>query len=35
VLTLWAISASPLLLGTDLSNLDSYGLSLLANDEVI
>ncbi|MEZ0088999.1 RICIN domain-containing protein [Streptacidiphilus sp. EB129] len=34
-LTLWAISGAPLLLGTDLTNLDSGDLSLLTNDEVI
>jgi hypothetical protein len=34
-LTLWAISAAPLVLGTDLTNLDGGDLSLLTNDEVI
>jgi alpha-galactosidase len=34
-MSLWAISAAPLVLGTDLTNLDSYDLSLLTNDEVI
>ena len=33
--TLWAISAAPLYTGNDLTNLDSYGLSLLTNPEVI
>jgi len=33
--TLWAISASPLYTGDDLTKLDSYGLSLLTNREVI
>jgi alpha-galactosidase len=35
VLTLWSISASPLLLGTDLTKLDDYDLTLLKNTEVI
>ncbi|GID72752.1 hypothetical protein Ade02nite_13930 [Paractinoplanes deccanensis] len=34
-MTLWAISAAPLYLGNDLTKLDSYGLSLLTNPEVI
>lgn len=34
-MTLWAISAAPLYIGDDLTSLDSYGLSLLTNDEVI
>ncbi|MFI1853218.1 alpha-galactosidase D [Streptomyces sp. NPDC020480] len=33
--TLWAISKSPLYTGDDLTRLDSYGLSLLTNTEVI
>lgn len=33
--TLWAIAKSPLYTGDDLTRLDSYGLSLLANREVI
>ncbi|GHO79404.1 hypothetical protein KSD_71750 [Ktedonobacter sp. SOSP1-85] len=34
-MTLWAIEAAPLFSGDDLTKLDSYGLSLLTNDEVI
>jgi hypothetical protein len=34
-MTLWAIEAAPLLSGDDLTQLDSYGLSLLTNREVI
>jgi hypothetical protein len=34
-MTLWAISAAPLYTGDDLTTLDSYGISLLTNDEVI
>lgn len=34
-LTLWAVSAAPLVLGTDLTAMDSYDLGLLSNDEVI
>jgi hypothetical protein len=34
-MTLWAISAAPLYLGNDLTDLDAYGLSLLTNPEVI
>ncbi|HET6502707.1 MAG TPA: fibronectin type III domain-containing protein [Amycolatopsis sp.] len=34
-MTLWAISGAPLYSGDDLTTLDSYGLSLLTNDEVI
>jgi hypothetical protein len=33
--TLWAISAAPMSTGNDLTKLDSYGLSLLTNPEVI
>ncbi|MFF4752155.1 alpha-galactosidase D [Streptomyces sp. NPDC002514] len=34
-MTLWAINKSPLYTGDDLTKLDSYGLSLLTNEEVI
>jgi Alpha galactosidase C-terminal beta sandwich domain/Alpha galactosidase A len=34
-MTLWAIEASPLYLGDDLTRLDPYGLKLITNDEVI
>ncbi|MEV6056523.1 CBM35 domain-containing protein [Streptomyces sp. NPDC052107] len=34
-MTLWAINKSPLFTGDDLTKLDSYGLSLLSNQEVI
>jgi hypothetical protein len=34
-MTLWAIESSPLFTGDDLTKLDSYGLSLLTNTEVI
>jgi alpha-galactosidase len=34
-MTLWAISAAPLLLGTDLIRMDSGDLALLTNDEVL
>ncbi|RAG84379.1 hypothetical protein DN069_17095 [Streptacidiphilus pinicola] len=34
-LTLWAVEDAPLLLGTDLTNLDPTDLSLLTNDRVI
>ncbi|MEU5540626.1 alpha-galactosidase [Streptomyces sp. NPDC020362] len=34
-MTLWAITGSPLLLGTDLTRLDSADLKLLGNDAVI
>jgi hypothetical protein len=34
-MTLWAIEAAPLYIGDDLTALDSYGRSLLTNDEVI
>ena len=34
-MTLWTLSAAPLLLGTDLTHLDSGDLTLLTNDEVI
>ncbi|MBM9509910.1 fibronectin type III domain-containing protein [Actinacidiphila acididurans] len=33
--TLWAIESAPLYTGDDLTKLDSYGLKLLTNDEVI
>jgi len=33
--TLWAISAAPLMLGTDLTHLDPADVALLTNDEVI
>ena len=33
--TLWAVSAAPFYLGNDLTKLDSYGLELLTNSEVI
>ncbi|MFI8236929.1 alpha-galactosidase D [Streptomyces sp. NPDC085866] len=33
--TLWAVAKSPLYTGDDLTKLDSYGLSLLTNKEVI
>jgi O-glycosyl hydrolase len=35
VMTLWAISCSPLYTGDDLTKLDPEGLALLTNDEVI
>ncbi|MBM9502976.1 glycoside hydrolase family 27 protein [Actinacidiphila acididurans] len=34
-LTLWSISAAPLILGTDLTHMDSGDLALLTNDEVL
>jgi hypothetical protein len=34
-LTLWSVTASPLVLGTDLTAMDSADLGLLSNDEVI
>lgn len=34
-MTLWAIESAPLSSGDDLTSLDSYGLSLLTNSEVI
>lgn len=34
-MTLWAIESAPLYTGDDLTKLDSYGTSLLTNDEVI
>lgn len=34
-MTLWSISAAPLVLGTDLTHMDSTDLSLLTNDEVL
>ncbi len=33
--TLWAISSAPLILGTDLTHMDSGDLALLTNDEVL
>jgi hypothetical protein len=33
--TLWAVSAAPLILGTDLTHMDSGDLALLTNDEVL
>ncbi|MEU8227372.1 X2-like carbohydrate binding domain-containing protein [Kribbella sp. NPDC048915] len=33
--TLWAVSAAPLYIGNDMTRLDSYGLELLTNREVI
>lgn len=33
--TLWAVSCAQFFIGDDISRLDSYGLSLLTNDEVI
>jgi hypothetical protein len=33
--TLWAISAAPMYVGNDMTRLDSYGLELLTNREVI
>jgi hypothetical protein len=35
VMTLWALQASPLLLGTDLTKLDPFDLGLITNREVI
>lgn len=34
-MTLWTLSAAPLLIGTDLTHLESGDLSILTNDEVI
>jgi Alpha galactosidase A/Alpha galactosidase C-terminal beta sandwich domain/Carbohydrate binding module (family 35) len=34
-MTLWAIAAAPLILGSDLTNLDPSDLALMTNDEVI
>jgi alpha-galactosidase len=34
-MTLWAMAASPLLLGTDLTHLDSTDLAMLTNDRII
>ncbi|MET3942997.1 hypothetical protein ABIC22_005809 [Paenibacillus sp. PvP094] len=34
-MTFWAISSAPLYTGNDMTRLDSYGLELLTNDEVI
>ncbi|HET6743680.1 MAG TPA: X2-like carbohydrate binding domain-containing protein [Kribbella sp.] len=33
--TLWAVSAAPMYIGNDMTKLDSYGLELLTNPEVI
>ncbi|MFG1817737.1 X2-like carbohydrate binding domain-containing protein [Kribbella sp. NPDC049174] len=33
--TLWAVSAAPMYIGNDMTRLDSYGLELLTNREVI
>ncbi|MDQ0573819.1 alpha-galactosidase [Agromyces albus] len=33
--TLWAVSAAPMYIGNDMTNLDEYGLELLTNSEVI
>ncbi len=33
--TLWAVSAAPMYVGNDLTNLDNYGVELLTNPEVI
>jgi hypothetical protein len=35
VMTLWAIANAPLYIGDDLTQLDSFGLELLTNDDVI
>ncbi|MET8787755.1 fibronectin type III domain-containing protein [Streptomyces sp. NPDC004589] len=34
-MTLWAVESAPLYIGDDLTRLDSHGLELLTNDEVI
>jgi alpha-galactosidase len=34
-ITLWALLASPLLIGCDMTRLDDFTLSLLTNDEVL
>ncbi|MDQ6418515.1 glycoside hydrolase family 27 protein [Paenibacillus sp. LHD-117] len=34
-MTLWSMACAPLYLGNDLTNLDSFGIQLLTNDEVI
>jgi alpha-galactosidase len=34
-MSFWAISAAQLYIGNDMTNLDSYGIGLLTNDEVI
>ncbi|TFE29470.1 X2-like carbohydrate binding domain-containing protein [Cohnella luojiensis] len=34
-MTLWAMSSAPLYIGNDMTNLDSFGIGLLTNDEVI
>ncbi len=34
-MTLWAMSSAQLYMGNDLTNLDSFGIGLLTNDEVI
>ena len=33
--TLWAVSAAPMYIGNDMTKLDTYGLDLLTNHEVI
>jgi hypothetical protein len=33
--TLWAVSAAPMYVGNDLTNLDEYGIELLTNPEVV
>lgn len=35
VMSLWALAASPLILGSDLTNLDSTDLAMMTNDDVI
>lgn len=35
MITLWSIFRAPLMLGTDLPQLDDYNLSLITNDEII
>ncbi|MBW7461771.1 glycoside hydrolase family 27 protein, partial [Paenibacillus sepulcri] len=34
-MSLWAMSSAPLYIGNDMTNLDSYGIELLTNEEVI
>ncbi|GAA2264658.1 hypothetical protein GCM10009853_017500 [Glycomyces scopariae] len=34
-MTLWAVAASPIYLGNDMTDLDEFGIELLTNDEVI
>ena len=34
-MTLWAMAAAPLILGSDLTNLDPFDLSMMTNDEVL